>query len=252
MQYTRHLPLKQIYNARDLGGYATADGGCTRFGVFLRSDAPCEVGEADIAALLSYGVTGTMDLRSDGERKARPSAMKERAIYYEESLFAESAIYGAAPPPQQGATWLEKYIDMAESAPKWAVRTLTIGANHAGCLLYHCTTGKDRTGLLTCYLLSIAGVSREDIAADYCVSELYLQPVYQRMRAGKIPLGPPPGGKPGGSPADDEGFFHTPASAMLGFQDYMGKTYGGVVEFLRKAGLSEEVIHTLRAKLVNY
>jgi hypothetical protein len=32
----------------------------------------------------------------------------------------------------------------------------------------------------------------------------------------------------------------------------MGKTYGGVVEFLRKAGLSEEVIHTLRAKLVSY
>jgi hypothetical protein len=39
---------------------------------------------------------------------------------------------------------------------------------------------------------------------------------------------------------------------MLGFQDYMCKTYGGVTEFLLDAGLSAEVIHRLREKFVEY
>jgi protein-tyrosine phosphatase len=249
---TRRLLLNQCYNTRDLGGFATLDGGRTRFGCFLRSAAPCELPEEDIEALLSYGVTATMDLRSDGERKARPSSLRERGVYYEESLFAEAAIYGQAPPPPPNSGWLEKYIDMAESAPQWAVRTLTIAAETEGCLLYHCTTGKDRTGLLTCYLLSLAGVPKEDIAADYSVSELYLEPVYEKMRSGSLPLGHPAGGKNPPPPSQDEGFFHTPASAMLGLIDYLDKTYSSVENFLRKAGLSDEVIHRLREKFVEY
>lgn len=250
MRHTRHLLLKQVYNTRDLGGFSTLDGGRTKFGLFLRSDAPCDIPEEDIQILLDYGVTATMDLRSDGERKARPSSMRERAAYYEASLFAEAAIYNQAPPPISGS-WLEKYIDMAESSPKWAIRTLTIAAQQEGCLLYHCTTGKDRTGLLTCYLLSIAGVPKEDIAADYCVSELFLEPVYARMRAGMLEPGTPPGNHHPSS-ADDDSFFHTPASAMLGLIGYMEETYGGVAAFLRRIGLSQAVIQQLRDKFVEY
>jgi hypothetical protein len=79
-----------------------------------------------------------------------------------------------------------------------------------------------------------------------------LEPIYAKMRSGNFPLGQPSGGQNPPPPAQDEDFFHTPASAMLGFQDYMCKTYGGVTEFLLDAGLSEEVIHRLREKFVEY
>ena len=51
MKYFKHLPVPGLANCRDLGGFA-ADGGVTRYGVFLRSEAPCDVGEAGIRWLL--------------------------------------------------------------------------------------------------------------------------------------------------------------------------------------------------------
>lgn len=249
MKYSRHLRLQRVYNTRDLGGYETKDGGATRFGVFLRSDAPCELPEEDVQALLDYGVTASMDLRSDGERTSRPSSLRNAANYYEKPLFAQAAILGAKPAPSPDDTWLDRYIDMAESSQAWAVEALRIAAKNEGCLLFHCTTGKDRTGLLSCYLLSIAGVSREDIAADYCISELFLGPVYQRMLQGRMNLDKTKALPP--IPKEKlEAFFHTPAEAMLGLIDYFTEKYGSVVEYLLQSGVPEETISAIRKKLV--
>ena len=251
---TRRLKTKGLYNARDLGGFPTKDGKVTKFGVFIRSEAPVGLPESDIAYLKAYGVTASMDLRSTGETKVRPSDLKDVMPYYPRSLFHEAAIPGAGEgkpmPPMEKKGWGAQYIDMAESSRDWAIDVLNIAANNPGALLYHCTTGKDRTGLLSCYLLSIAGVQRPDIAADYCVSQIFLEPVYERMRSGSIQIGPPPGDKkgPAGGPMMDESFFQTPASAMLTLIDYLTKTYGGVVEYLQVIGVSEEIMEKIREK----
>ena len=111
--------------------------------------------------------------------------------------------------------------------------------------MFHCTTGKDRTGMAACFLLSIAGVSREDITADYCVSEIYLQPVFDAMRSGALPF------RAGEAPTHyDESIFHTPASAMAGLQDYLCREYGSVVAYLRTTGLGDDVFDAIRRKFV--
>lgn len=264
MQKSRRLLLKGLHNARDLGGFATRDGGVTKFGVFLRSEAPCNLDKRDVDDLIGCGVTGSVDMRSKMEREARPSDLKnvDSIICYEKPLFDEAVVPGAnkIPPPtgqKQIFNWGKKYIEMAEESRRWALETLIIAAQHDGTLLYHCTTGKDRTGLLTCYILSIAGVSKADIAADYCVSQVYLAPVYEKMRSGDIRLGP--------VQKTDEGtekimetmkisdmFFKTPAEAMLELIGYLDETYGGVSEYLRQIGLPETVSDKIRTKLVQY
>ena len=60
---TRHLRWESCYNARDLGGYATADGGYTRWGAFVRADNLSRLTSADQAALIEYGVRTVIDLR---------------------------------------------------------------------------------------------------------------------------------------------------------------------------------------------
>lgn len=248
---TRRLVTKGLYNARDLGGFPTRDGGTTRFGVFVRSEAPVGLPAEDIDYLRAYGITASMDFRSRGEMEARPSDLAALMPYYPRPLFHEAAIVGGKKPPMpQKLSWGEQYITMAEDSRDWALDVLEIAANCPGALLYHCTTGKDRTGLMTCYLLSIAGVAREDIAADYCVSQVYLEPVYQKIREGKMHLGPKlekEGGMEG--PKMDESFFQTPASAMLTLIDYLTERYGGPVEYLRIIGLPEHTIAALRTKL---
>ncbi len=258
---TRRLMTKALYNARDLGGFPTASGRTTRFGVFVRSEAPVDLPEEDIAYLRAYGVTASMDFRGTGEAAARPSDLQSLMPYYHRPLFNEAAMAGSRREPPKHVGWGEQYISMAEESRQWAVDVLTIAAENPGALLYHCTTGKDRTGLMTCYLLSIVGVGRADIAADYCVSQIFLEPVYEKMRSGMMQLGMPPehredGDGPGGPdgpkggmpPRMDDSFFQTPATAMLTLIDYLTDTYGGVTEYLRRIGVGEDVMEAIREK----
>lgn len=254
MKYARRLPLAKLYNARDLGGFSVP-GGVTRFGVFIRSEAPCELPVSDLDSLREYGVTTSLDLRSAFEAYERPSSLLDVTDYHHKSLFNDGVVYDpkrdrgsrpdGPPPPAPGGEkkhdWGVMYRSMAEEARDWAVEVLELAANCKGAMLYHCTTGKDRTGLLTCYLLSIAGVPREDIIADYMVSQVYLLPVYRRMieRSGGI------FGTDISAP-----FFQTPPAAMTALLDYLEETYGGVLPFLREIGVREETIARIRAKLV--
>lgn len=251
---TRRLMMKNLYNARDLGGFPTKEGKTTRFGVFVRSEAPVGLPPEDIAYLKEYGVTASMDFRSRGETEARPSDLRELMPYYPRPLFNEAAIIGAPKPPvPKKLSWGEQYISMAEESRAWAGDVLSIAAQCPGVLLYHCTTGKDRTGLMTCYLLSIAGVQREDIAADYCVSQVFLEPLYQKIRTGQMSLGPKLEKKledQGAGPKMDESFFQTPAAAMLALIDYLCEKYGGVTEYLLEIGVLPETIAAIRDKLV--
>ena len=253
MKRFRRLPLKGLYNCRDLGGFPTADGHVTRFGVFLRSEAPCELPQEDLDFLRNYGVTASIDLRSSGEQDARPNELKSFADYYPRSLLHKAAVFGDKSHAKAEFNWGDEYVRMADDNPDFFCEMLPVCANEPGVLLYHCTTGKDRTGLLTCVLLSIAGVSKEDIAADYCVSELYLSPVYERMKAGTLNLGHRPADDNRKAPLPDGGsdrFFHTPASAMLQLIDALEKKHGSVVGFVRDCGVPEEVICALHDKLV--
>lgn len=252
---TRRLLTKGLYNARDLGGFPTRDGRVTKFGVYVRSEAPAEIPAEDVSYLRRYGVTASMDFRGTGEAAARPSALQEVMPYYHRPLFNEAAMAGSNPNPKppKHVGWGEQYISMAEESRDWAKDVLTIAAENPGALLYHCTTGKDRTGLMTCYLLSIAGVERADIAADYCVSQLFLEPVYEKMRSGALMMGPPPGEAPEGKdappmPKMDGSFFETPATAMLTLVDYLTEKYGGVVEYLRSIGIPEATMNAIREK----
>ena len=246
----RRLPLKSLYNCRDLGGYPTLDGKVTRFGVFLRSEAPCELDREDLTFLLEYGVTGTADLRSEGERLARPNELAGHVSYYPMTLFHRAAVYGDASQQMEDFDWGKQYRSMAEDNPAFFRAMLPLCLKEPGALLYHCTTGKDRTGLLSCVLLSIAGVSREDIAADYCISQLYLGPVYERMKNGTMKLGLQKDGKPTRVPDGGSArFFATPAKAMLDLINGLDRDYGGVVGFLRSCGVEEETILGLRRKL---
>ena len=239
MQQARRLPMEGLHNARDLGGYAAA-GGVTRFGVFVRSEAPCRLTERDAAFLRDYGVRAAADLRGLSEITLRPSDLTGCLDSHSFPLEGKAESLVLEEPIQ----WDRIYIRRAENNRAWARAVLEFAAAQEGGLLIHCTTGKDRTGMIACFLLSVAGVSREDIAADYCVSEVYLQPVFRAMRDGRVAVRRV-------KPKFDETVFHTPSSAMLGLQDYLCEHYGSVVGYLRTTGLTEETLAAIRQKFVS-
>ena len=104
----------------------------------------------------------------------------------------------------------------------------------------HCMGGKDRTGLTTAFLLRMAGVGIDEIAADYAVSEERLRPRHEvwlakaeteaeRERLRRITV--------------------TPPEAMVGVLDELERRYGSVEGYLRAGGAAEDIGERIRARL---
>ena len=243
MKYVRRLPVEGLSNCRDLGGFACT-GGVTKFGVFLRSEAPCGLSDKAIAQLKDYGLKQSFDLRGEPEIKWRPSALEHALPYRRISLSGGAETFDKKNLPEGEFSWDKVYIKRALAHRDWFCDTFTACAEADGMVLYHCTTGKDRTGILTCCLLGAVGVSREDIAADYCLSQVYLQDMFAAMRDGTLTIREGPSNfKPY--------VFETPFSAMLGFYDFLTDTFGSVRGYLRDIGVRETTFACLEEKFID-
>lgn len=251
MIYYKRIPFDSLENARDLGGYAVP-GGVTRYGVFLRSELPEHMTAADYDRMQDYGVTRSVDLRSGGEAEREPSGMLDcpGVTYISLPMFDELAAAGSASQrkarePGQFPGWDETYIDMLEQHRDWSLRVMELMAEGTGCTHFHCYTGKDRTGLCTAMLLSIAGADPADICADYAMSMAYLTRRYARM-AQMIPIGRDADGNPNLS----QGFYATSPAYMQRLLAYLERQYGGMLGYLRACGVTEAVMQAIRDKLV--
>lgn len=165
----KRYAINSQYNMRDLGGYATTDNQFTALGKIIRSDYPKEFILDDIKQLERLGIGCVIDLRTSEEAKQKPSyfAEKELVDFYNVSFENGNDM------PESEESISHTYFKMMEEAD--AINTiLRIIAESKTSVLYHCAVGKDRTGLISAIILSICGVPKEEIIADYQVSETYI------------------------------------------------------------------------------
>ena len=240
----RSLPWDACYNARDLGGLPTKDGGTTRWRSIIRSDIPSRLTATGRQALLDYGVRTILDLRGQQE------AANELSIYTTPSADAAEPTYLNLPLeayyPQvsalitKAATRGEVYCIILDHYPD-LVATALLGIANArpGGVLIHCHGGKDRTGTISALLLRLAEVPDELIVADYAESQLRLWPLIEKQLK-----------EAGGEAKAD--FWAKPTAnpeMMQIMLDHLDAKYGGVQGYLQSAGVSEDEIARLRAKL---
>ncbi|MCL1918232.1 MAG: tyrosine-protein phosphatase [Peptococcaceae bacterium] len=181
LKQTRHpkqcLNLTTAHNARDLSGYQTADGFITS-DRFLRSDCFMPLSDNDAKTLWGLGVRTVIDLRNQDEYEKVPSGLSEyeHVTYVCLPLYSEetkrSLDFDKLPPDfNLGAL----YIDMLDTHQD-SIRRFFAQAAQAreGKILFHCSAGKDRTGLLAALLLKLCGVSDNDVIQDYALTEVFL------------------------------------------------------------------------------
>lgn len=242
MKYLKRVPVPGLLNCRDLGGFAAAEG-VTRYGVFLRSEAPCDLGEEAVAFLRAYGLKTTFDLRGEPEIAWRPSALANEFDYRLLSLSGGAETFEKKNLPEGEFSWDKVYIKRAKEHREWIRSSITALTEAEGCSLFHCTTGKDRTGILTCCLLGAVGVSKEDISADYCLSQVYLQPMFRKMQDGSLTIRKEPS-------HFEEYVFQTPFTAMMKFCEFFEEEFGSVRNYLLDVGVKEETLQKLQKKLI--
>jgi protein-tyrosine phosphatase len=239
MQPNRHLPIKGTHNVRDLGGYLTATGQ-TQWRRLLRADALHRVDAEGVAELVGEGVTTVIDLRHGDELVHQPNPFEGHAAvaYHNVSLFD-----GLAPGTMgEGDVLLGLYQQALAERQEPIARVMTLIAEApAGTVLFHCTAGKDRTGIVAALLLGAAGVHAEDIVADYAQTAALIAPIVADITAGAVARG-----------ADPQSFARLLLSepqTMVATLAHIEAEFGSVPAYLGHIGLSDTTIERLRNRL---
>lgn len=176
----RRIPLAGCRNLRDLGGYVTKQQACTKWNVLYRSDFPlCEEKEWNYL-YEELHVRCVMDLRTQAEQAFQPYLHKQEGIdYISIPLLQESFSYQhheEAAGLSLKESIARNYVDIVLSYPEGITAVLIAVARNLpkGAVLFHCTSGKDRTGIVAFFLLWLVQTMPEDIMADYQISSTYL------------------------------------------------------------------------------
>lgn len=175
MKHLRHIAMKYVCNFRDLGGYPTLDSRGTTWGMLYRSDALSGLTDEEWEMLVKRGVRTVIDLRGNSEVADAPVIAPEEIAVYHFSLMQElDHMLDAGDANILGSMKLD-YGKTLFGNLECCVNILTVIAERLkeGAVVFMCAAGKDRTGIIAAVLLYLCGVAREDIIADYMVSNTY-------------------------------------------------------------------------------
>ena len=174
----RHVVLEGTYNVRDLGGYHTTDGRRVRWGRVYRGGSVHSATPADIRVLTELGIRAICDLRSGPERAAADNHWAAGSGiatwgYPEDNAVGDSRqlLEAALVSPERTRALMARTYARTpfDQAPSYAATFSRIAAGQLP-LLFHCSAGKDRSGVASALLLAVLGVRREAIVADYLLS----------------------------------------------------------------------------------
>ena len=218
-------------NTRDLGGYHTKYNKDTKYLRFIRSDAFRFLNEEDKKFLYDHNFRLSLDFRTEEVVKRLPSNLSndERFDYYNIPLQEGSNISLSKEKP------VTLYMQMIAHHDVY-FKVFSLISNTPYNVIFNCTAGKDRTGILACLLLLLAGVSEEDILDDYQISEVLINEKINEVR--------------NFCPTFPQTLGESKRETMEEFLKLFKEKYQNKENYLTLIGLSEEQINRIRNKLI--
>jgi len=245
------LSLDGAVNARDLGGLPTVDGRLTQPGVLLRADNLQDLSERDVDTLLEQGVRTVVDLRTAAEVELLgPGPLRKTDVRHlhldliPHGFDGQPPLARAIPDETAGPHAVDHlYFDYIQDAPDQIGTALrTIADPNSGSVLVHCAAGKDRTGVVIALALSLVGVHRDAVVADYARSDERVALVRDRLIA---------------TPLYSESIskrslesMRPHAGNMERFLDRIDREYGGLHAFGMAVGIEEGLVAKLSRRLL--
>jgi protein-tyrosine phosphatase len=245
----RHVTFSGPVNFRDLGGYPTADGRHTKWGVFFRSDQLSSLTTTDATYLVNSRITHDVDLRTDQEIAAAPDipATDVRFTYTREQMSVPEM--GAQAILTSGVVFDETVMAAAYEhtlttyATAFAGVFQTLAAQGPGSV-FHCVYGKDRTGMVAALLLMAANVPDSVIVTDYSLTDQY-EAVGEAASAAQATaaFGPTAAALFGVS-------YYSPPAVMQKVLTYIRQTYGSAGAYLQTGGLDPATLAKVVSEFV--
>jgi protein-tyrosine phosphatase len=238
----RLIPLEGAVNFRDLGGYPVAGGWRTRWRVLFRADGLGDLTPADFDIMRALDIRTVIDLRSGDELERGRFDVDSHPV-----TFYHFPIIEQLPDPDEfdrrPGLLGSQYQEMLRDAGVPIRSVLEILASpEALPAVFHCTAGKDRTGVLSALVLSLLGVDEETVVADYALSGEAMI----RLRA-KLLVKYPAGRE--AIEGISEVFSARPEQ-MEQLLDHMRAQYGSVAAYVDGLGTAQAVVDSLRTALL--
>src|SRR5262245_20170167 len=174
-----------VFNFRDLGGHATAEGRTVQYGRLYRSDSLHRISTEEGRQLAALGVRTVLDLRRPKEIARDGRVPDDLGLAYHNIYPVHRewnpALYDEVAGPHRYLA--DRYLDMVEEGREGLGEALRLIAEpDRSPLVMHCLAGKDRTGVLAALTLSLLGVADTDIAIEYALSEAAQGPLSRQIR----------------------------------------------------------------------
>lgn len=257
----RFIALQGCVNFRDLGGYPGLSGRRVQAGRLFRSDALQDLTPDDAALLQDrLGLAAIIDLRNTDEA-ARDGVGPLPGLGLDYAHFplldgrgfppiAGHSADGNPGPGQSRAKWGRPRSDIVQrlsdtylwildnSGGQLAAAVNAIAARLDRPLVFHCSAGKDRTGMVAALLLELLGVAPEIRAVDYLLTNLAVDGILRRIRR----MQPD-------SHATSQSLRAQPL-AFQQFQDRLRAEGGGAESYLRRYGVTDATMARLRRELL--
>ncbi|MDJ0624051.1 MAG: tyrosine-protein phosphatase [Desulfocapsaceae bacterium] len=249
----RRLPLAGAVNFRDIGGIKSTDSGEVKKGLIYRSDHLSRLTDLDHRLLMERRFKTVCDLRSRGEQERSPDRLPIGGTIQFHSLPVEAKIFDPATALKRlqdgDLSWLSmdfvtqlyrSYLD--DFGPIWGrIYTMAVSKDNLP-LVFHCTGGKDRTGICAALLLKLLGVGRDKIIAEHLLSNANnaerLKPIYAKFA------------ELGVSSEQAAPYLQAPLEPLIDLFEYLQKKYGTVEDYLlTKGGMEQETLKTLKTTL---
>ncbi|WP_221793152.1 tyrosine-protein phosphatase [Oceanobacter mangrovi] len=255
---SRQLPMPGGQNFRELGGYQTADGHTVKWGKIYRSGVLTFLSADDYQVIDGLKISTVADFRSIEEREtdktdwqASPVRRIEQDYYAGDFGFGELVKNGIT---RESAIAMMAgfYPQMAQQQKATYQAMFDLMVRHDETILYHCSAGKDRTGVASMLILTALGVPEDTIMNDYLASNRYLDP-HKLSHGAKD-------GEEDEKAAKMRAFMKMmppeALQALMGVEeeylratiDYMNKGYGSVMGYIQQElGVSEQDLQAMRS-----
>ena len=238
----RHYSFEGCFNFRDIGGYLNQDGRRVKKGLYFRAGRQDRMTNKDLAQLSDLNISTQIDLRKQEEvlDQGRGPLEDMGANYINIAVIPEGGSDKLNKLVGDTGISGKRYLGYLEFGPTSWLRLFGILADEENLpVLLHCTAGKDRTGVSTAFLLSVLGVSRDIIEADYLLTNLDTERQADFIESTV--------GYPEGYNREKMiSIAGVPKDAMKDFLDGVESKWGSVVEYLEKIGITQEQMDQVR------
>ncbi|HCA07627.1 tyrosine-protein phosphatase [Chryseobacterium sp.] len=179
----KRIEIKKVYNFRTVGNIKNSEGRTLKEGKFYRSGHLHKLKKNSFKELEKLGIKEVIDLRNSKEIADKPDHLPTDMVYKKYSAFEDEGdqltqakklvLKGEVNGSDADKRMIDFYREYVTENPEVIKKIITDILESDQPVLYHCTAGKDRTGITTALILTILKFDKETIYNDYILSNNY-------------------------------------------------------------------------------